>query len=75
MSICPFHDLAPSQVVYIDIGGIVLPMSAELACGRWHVCELTRIPPDTVRAFWDGYDKWFPSSTPLAKAFGGPQSR
>ena len=34
---CPFHDLDPSDEVWIDFGGVVLPYTAERACDHYHL--------------------------------------
>lgn len=40
---CPFHDLDPSETVYVRLDQIVWPLSAERACHDWHTAEYLRL--------------------------------
>jgi hypothetical protein len=39
---CPVHDLDPGVTVWVDIGGVVLPYSAERACDMHHLAAATQ---------------------------------
>jgi hypothetical protein len=34
---CPFHNLDPGATVWIDLDGMVLPYSGEVACDNYHL--------------------------------------
>lgn len=52
---CPFHDLDPAETVFVDIGRMVLPYSAEHACLLFHESlTIRRVQEAIAAALIDG---------------------